>query len=110
MPLNDKNAIVYGAAGAVGSAVTRAFAREGARVHLTGRRLGALEALATDINASGGEAEAAEVDALDEAAVAEHLDAVAGGARAVRPGARSAVGRPTGVVAHRPQRASSRRA
>ncbi|RRR96793.1 SDR family NAD(P)-dependent oxidoreductase [Glycomyces terrestris] len=78
MLLNDKNAVVYGAAGAVGSAVARAFAREGARVHLTGRRLGALEALAEDIRASGGEAEAAEVDALDERAVAEHLDAVAG--------------------------------
>lgn len=80
MLLNDKNAIVYGAAGAVGSAVARAFAREGARVHLTGRRLGELEALAKDINAAGGRAEAATVDALDEDAVAEHLAAVADGA------------------------------
>jgi NAD(P)-dependent dehydrogenase (short-subunit alcohol dehydrogenase family) len=78
MLLKDKNAIVYGAAGAVGSAVARAFAREGARVHLTGRRLGALDALAKDIDASGGSARTAEVDALDGRAVAEHLDAVAG--------------------------------
>lgn len=76
MLLNDKNAVIYGASGAVGSAVARAFAREGALVHLTGRRLSALEALAKDIDASGGKAAVAEVDALDESAVAEHLDAV----------------------------------
>jgi len=37
MPLDKKTAIVYGAAGAIGSAVARAYAREGADVHLTGR-------------------------------------------------------------------------
>jgi NAD(P)-dependent dehydrogenase (short-subunit alcohol dehydrogenase family) len=77
MLLKDKNAIIYGAGGAVGDAVARAFAREGARVHLTGRRLGVLKALAKDIDAAGGKAEVAEVDALDESAVTRHLDAVA---------------------------------
>jgi 3-oxoacyl-[acyl-carrier protein] reductase len=33
----DKIAVIYGAAGAVGSAVAEAFAREGAHVFLTGR-------------------------------------------------------------------------
>jgi NAD(P)-dependent dehydrogenase (short-subunit alcohol dehydrogenase family) len=42
MLLENKNAVVYGAAGAVGSAVARAFAREGARVFLTGRNLAAI--------------------------------------------------------------------
>jgi NADP-dependent 3-hydroxy acid dehydrogenase YdfG len=76
MLLENKNAVVYGAAGAVGSAVARAFAREGARVFLTGRNLGAIQTLAKEISAAGGTAEAAEVDALDEQAVTSHLDAV----------------------------------
>jgi len=37
MLLEKKIAIVYGAGGAVGGAVARGFAREGAKVHLTGR-------------------------------------------------------------------------
>jgi NAD(P)-dependent dehydrogenase (short-subunit alcohol dehydrogenase family) len=76
MLLENKNAVVYGAAGAVGSAVARAFAREGARVFLTGRNLGAIQTLAKEISAAGGTAEAAEVDALDEQPVTSHLDAV----------------------------------
>jgi NAD(P)-dependent dehydrogenase (short-subunit alcohol dehydrogenase family) len=68
--LKDKYAIVYGAAGAVGSAVARAFVREGATVFLAGRTLTKVEAVATDI---GGAAEAAEVDALDERAIENHL-------------------------------------
>jgi NAD(P)-dependent dehydrogenase (short-subunit alcohol dehydrogenase family) len=32
MPLKGKNAVIYGAGGAIGGAVARAFAREGARV------------------------------------------------------------------------------
>lgn len=76
MLLENKNAIVYGAAGAVGGAVSRAFAREGARVFLTGRDPGALDALAKEISATGGQAESAAVDALDENGVENHFDAV----------------------------------
>jgi NAD(P)-dependent dehydrogenase (short-subunit alcohol dehydrogenase family) len=75
--LEDKNAVIYGAAGSVGGAVARAFAREGARVFLAGRTRATLEAVAGEIRAAGGAAEAAEVDALDEAAVDAHADAVA---------------------------------
>ena len=57
--------MIYGAGGAIGGAVARAFAQEGARVFATGRRLDGL-----------GFAEAAEVDALDEGAIEEHLRAV----------------------------------
>lgn len=78
MLLDDKNAVIYGAAGAVGGAIARAFAREGARVHLTGRNLGALDALAKEITAAGGAAATAEVDALDEQAVNDHLATVTG--------------------------------
>ena len=61
MQLKGKYAIVYGGAGAVGSAVARAFAREGATVFLAGRTIAGVEAIARDI---GGTTEAAEVDAL----------------------------------------------
>ncbi|WP_328504728.1 SDR family NAD(P)-dependent oxidoreductase [Streptomyces sp. NBC_00457] len=76
MLLEKKNAIVYGAGGAVGSAVAQAFAAEGARVFLTGRTSAALEVTADEIRAAGGVAEVAAVDALDEGAVEAHADAV----------------------------------
>ncbi len=49
MLLKDKNAVIYGAGGAVGGVVARAFAREGARVFLAGRTLAKLEHVAADI-------------------------------------------------------------
>src|SRR5207248_1804267 len=61
MLLDHKTAIVYGAGGAIGSAVARAYAREGAEVHLAGRT-----------------AHVAQVDVLDRAAVARHADGVVG--------------------------------
>jgi len=78
MLLENKNAVIYGAGGSVGSTVARAFAREGAKVFLAGRTLASLDEVAAEISASGGEAETAEVDALDEKAVDEHVDAVVG--------------------------------
>jgi NAD(P)-dependent dehydrogenase (short-subunit alcohol dehydrogenase family) len=72
MLLNDKVAVVYGAGGAIGGAVARAFASEGAEVFLTGRAHAPVEALAREI----GSSEAAAVDALDEPAVDAHLQHV----------------------------------
>ena len=77
MLLDGKNAIIYGGAGAIGSAVARAFAREGARVFLAGRTQATLDAVAGDIRAAGGRADTATLDALDEAQVGAHADAVA---------------------------------
>ena len=77
MLLENKNAVVYGAGGSIGGAVSRAFAREGARVFLAGRTPARLEAVAEAIRAAGGTAQTAEVDALDEQAVDQHADAVA---------------------------------
>jgi NAD(P)-dependent dehydrogenase (short-subunit alcohol dehydrogenase family) len=77
MLLEAKNAVIYGGGGAIGGAVARAFAHEGARVFLAGRSLDKLEAVAQGIRSTGGEAHVAQVDALDEAAVDEHADAVA---------------------------------
>ncbi|MEV6654989.1 SDR family oxidoreductase [Streptomyces sp. NPDC051219] len=76
MLLQDKTAVIYGAAGAVGSAVARTFAREGAKVFLAGRTLETLDTLAAEISAEGGETDVAQVDALDRQAVQEHADAV----------------------------------
>jgi 3-oxoacyl-[acyl-carrier protein] reductase len=77
MLLQDKSAVVYGGGGAIGSAVARGFAREGARVFLAGRTLAEFDRVATEISAAGGKVESAEVDALDEKAVDGHADAVA---------------------------------
>jgi 3-oxoacyl-[acyl-carrier protein] reductase len=76
MLLQHKNAVIYGAGGAIGGAVARAFAREGAKVYPAGRSLARVEAAAKDIVAAGGVAEAAQVNALDEQAVEQHVDDV----------------------------------
>jgi NAD(P)-dependent dehydrogenase (short-subunit alcohol dehydrogenase family) len=87
MLLDNKTAVIYGAGGAIGGAVAQAFAREGARLFLTGRDVAKLDALGID-------ADTAQVDALDENAVNAHLDEVvarAGGVdisiNAIGPGA-----------------------
>lgn len=77
MLLENRVAVVYGAAGALGSAVSRAFAREGATVYLTGRTRHKVELLAKEIVAEGGRAYAHQVDALDRVGVDEHLALVA---------------------------------
>ena len=76
MMLKDKVAVIYGAGGAIGGAVARAFASEGAELFLTGRLSAPVDAVAKDIVSSGGSAEAAQVDALDEQAVDTHLQSV----------------------------------
>ena len=83
MMLKDKVAVIYGAGGAIGSAVARAFASEGASLFLTGRHLASVEVVAKEIVAAGGSAEAAQVDALDEQAVDKHLQSVTDKARGV---------------------------
>src|SRR3954469_190826 len=74
--LDDKVAVVYGAGGAIGGAVARAFAAEGAVVFLTGHNLAPVELVAKEIVAAGGSAAAAAVDALDEPAIDGHLRSV----------------------------------
>jgi NAD(P)-dependent dehydrogenase (short-subunit alcohol dehydrogenase family) len=76
MMLTGKVAVIYGAGGAIGSAVARAFASEGANLFLTGRYVAPVEIVAKDVGSTGGSAEAAEVDALDEQAVERHLQSV----------------------------------
>ena len=77
MNLQNKNAIIYGAGGSLGGAVAKAFASAGARVFLTGHRLSSIQKVANEILADGDDAEAEEVDAMDENAVVDHLQRVA---------------------------------
>src|SRR4029453_998233 len=81
--LENKNAIVYGGGGSLGSGVARTFAREGARVFLVGRTAAPLEAAVAAIRADGGTADHAVLDATDESAVTDHIRAVAGEAGTV---------------------------
>lgn len=74
--LDGKVAVIYGAGGAIGGAVARAFARDGAAVFLTGRSQAAVDAVAGKITSAGGSAESAVVDATDEESVDLHLQSV----------------------------------
>lgn len=74
MLLSKKTAVIYGAGGSVGGAVARAFAHAGARVFLVGRNLAPVSALVDEISAAGGVGEAAQVDALDETAIENHIN------------------------------------
>jgi NAD(P)-dependent dehydrogenase (short-subunit alcohol dehydrogenase family) len=74
--LQGKRAVVFGAGGSIGSAVAKEFAAEGAQVFLAGRSRPSLEDITTYITSVGGQAHAAVVDALDDAAVNSYIDAL----------------------------------
>lgn len=76
MLLTGRTAIVYGASGAVGGAVARAFAREGAKVMLAARRREPLDQVATEIRGKSALADVMTVDATDPLAIQQHLDEV----------------------------------
>ena len=76
MQLKNKVAVIYGAGGAIGGAVARAFAAEGARLFLAGRTNASIDLVAKEIEGAGGTAVASEVDALDEQMLDAHLQYV----------------------------------
>ena len=70
--LTGKRALITGASGALGSAIARRLATAGANVLLHGNsRPQALQALADEIRAAGGQAECFAFDLSDDAASAE---------------------------------------
>ena len=62
LDLNGKVVIVTGGGGAIGSAMCRRFAENGAKVVVAGRTLSKLEAVVEEIRAAGGEATAITAD------------------------------------------------
>jgi 3-oxoacyl-[acyl-carrier protein] reductase len=80
--LSNKRALITGASGALGSAIARRLAAQGAHVLLHGNtRPDAVNALADDIRASGGSAEAIVFNLSDdEATAAAAAQLLAGGA------------------------------
>lgn len=67
--LTGKIALVTGASGGLGAAFARVLAKAGAQLVLAARRLEKLEALASEIEASGGKALAVQLDVTDPASV-----------------------------------------
>jgi len=74
--LKNRNAVIYGGGGSLGSTIARAVAKEGATVFVTGRHLSSVKQVADEIVSSGGRAEAALVDAMKEDEVNAFVDSV----------------------------------
>lgn len=72
MLLNNRNALIFGAGGAIGSAVARRLAAEGARVFLSGRSAPPVDAVARELGVPW-----ACVDAGSEEAVTAWVDRIA---------------------------------
>ena len=63
--LEEKTILVTGAAGGIGSAISRGLASAGGEVALCGRNLEKCQALADEITAAGGKASAHRLDVAD---------------------------------------------
>lgn len=67
--MKDKIVLIVGGSGGIGSASAKRFAKEGAKVILAARNKSKAEEVAKEINDSGGDAFAIEVEATDETSV-----------------------------------------
>lgn len=74
--LAGKVALVTGASRGIGEAISRRFAREGARVALAARDQQACRRIAREIEESGGKAMTARTDVTDSRSIAETVSAV----------------------------------
>ena len=74
--LDGQVALVTGAGSGIGRSTAQAFAQEGCRVALVGRRPGPLEDLAGELTAAGADVLALPADVADRAAVRQTVDAV----------------------------------
>ncbi|XWN37587.1 MAG: SDR family oxidoreductase [Balneola sp.] len=67
--MKDKIVLIVGGSGGIGSATAKRIAKEGAKVILAARNKSKAEEVAKQINDSGGEAFAIQVDATDQASI-----------------------------------------
>lgn len=74
--LRNRNAVIYGGGGSLGSTITRAIAKEGANVFLAGRHLSSVKEVADEIVDSGGRADTSLVDATNESEVNAFVDSM----------------------------------
>ena len=74
--LKDKVAVVFAASGEIAGAVAQSFANAGAKVYVSARNIDAVERLAKKIEAGGGNAKAAQVDAMNEREIDDFLKKV----------------------------------
>lgn len=72
--LNGKVAIVTGGGGAIGSAMCKQLAANGAKVIVAGRTLSKLELIVDEIRAAGGEATAVTADVSDKESAAHMIE------------------------------------
>lgn len=72
--LNGKVAIVTGGGGAIGSAMCKQLASNGAKVIVAGRTVATLQAVVDEIKAAGGEASAVVADVSDKASAQNMID------------------------------------
>lgn len=77
MRLKNKVALVTGAASGIGKEIALVYAKEGASVAIADLNLAQANAVADEINKSGGKAMAVEMNVIDEHQVQEGADAVA---------------------------------
>jgi len=73
--LSGKAALVTGASRGIGEAIARRFTREGARVLLASRDVGAIERIAGELAGAGAEAFAAACDVTDNASIRQTVGA-----------------------------------
>lgn len=78
MDLSNKSAIVTGGGSGIGKATCIALARAGARVFIGDINTAAAEAVASEIRAAGGKADALFLDITDDAAIKKFADNVHG--------------------------------
>lgn len=74
MILENKTALITGAGGVIGGAIARAFAKEGARLLLSGRSLSVLEKIKNELKQKGMEAEIYAVDVSNVESVKKMAD------------------------------------
>lgn len=74
--LTGKQILIFGATASMGKVVAKHLAAEGATVHLSARNLASIKVLVSEIQAAGGKATGAQVDALDDHAVSDYMDGI----------------------------------